>query len=548
MYAGNVTLKQGSQFNLNRAVGTNDKTTTDSEHSGERSGIKFGSKRVRHDKGISKLDNKINHAGQYKHFRNDPALQQTVIKETELCQKFLPSTSHLPFSSLQSYEQQVKQVKGGSLVAPVEIQPKKQYLSLVAELIDNQLPGADIPQGDIDNMALGLEFAGVTAEEIENRNYQIIKPGPVIYTWTALYGTTIFNGHDLGEPDQISRHFNYVDRIKDQAGKLKKQGVPVLVIYSESNMDDGQIKIMESIFNDSDNIVVLNIERELNHLGEFKKILIEPNHYHRKDSNPAKFCEHILDRIRIAALIEGKNTLSAALEKAKKTDKKQVEEKLKLEDFTSLMYTDTDNSWFDRVPYMVAPDGMYSFPSMSFDFTLSNFSRYCEEHSVPDDLKEKITRHQKYLSNYPVMRPMAEMSQEQQEIIQKIKKHDKYQWNHEDAQTSFSFMFSEFQENFTTVIDQWKKQGLPSLLKKEFDNIDPIIWSGDNGLISVNLAEKCKFTNKFIGYPPVVDFFEGEDTPHRLAAIQCWRYFYGGHDESWQLTKLLGRPLVYPNW
>ncbi|MFK0571562.1 hypothetical protein [Endozoicomonas sp.] len=439
---------------------------------------------------------------------------------------------------------------------------KEKYKRIVNQLIHGQqLPLSDIPLEDIDNMALGLQFAGVTTKEIKRDNYQIIKPGPVIYTWVALYGTTIFDGTDQGEGERISSHFNYVARIQAQADRLKKQDIPVLVIYSQVNMTMDQINTMESVFNDSDNIVVLNVENDLGHLEEFK-LMKNPNGFGL--SYPAREeCQLMLDRIRIAALREGQNTLDVAKKKAKTTHKTRVENTLVNNQNNSLMYMDTDNHWFERIPYMVAPDGMYSAPKMNPECDLSKYATYCEEHPdlvtealkqnikkrqeflgsyqvilVTEALKQNIKKHQVFLGSYQVMRPWKEGHQEINELSEVIKRTDKYRWSQEDSRKSFLYMCKEFKKNFNTIIGQWKQMNLPNLSSFGLDKIEPeSIWCGENSLISFNLKEKSIFVSKTAYDQAMLDFHKHKYKPHYLAALQTWRYLFMGYDESWKISE-----------
>ena len=200
-------------------------------------------------------------------------------------------------------------------------------------------------------MALALEFSSIdhidTAHAME---LQIIPPGPVFYTWTAIHGTTIFDG--INNPGQY-QGLNYVDNISSEADKLAKQGIPVLVIYTEVGMTQDQIQKMNTLFEKHSNIITMSIESDLKNLLPESMEIFE-----------AEFPIQYLDNLRLAVISNTDAVFERAQYKASLENKPLVQAYFHNNNVQSIFYSDMDNQWLAPIPYIVAPRGEVAAPIM----------------------------------------------------------------------------------------------------------------------------------------------------------------------------------------
>lgn len=203
------------------------------------------------------------------------------------------------------------------------------------------------------NMCSAMRFAGIKSlQDAVDLKLEIIPPGPVFHTWYAYRGTTIFDGANNG------RKLNYVDRISEEASFLENVGIPVFIVYTENSMSEEQVQVMRSLFSDHPNIVTLSIEQDL------RRLPLAASYQEQMLGDP-----HHLDGIRGSVLMNRRMVLKILNDKASKENKIKFSERLKALGAYSLIYSDIDNLFLRKPPFMLAYSSFVKCPLFRDDAT-----------------------------------------------------------------------------------------------------------------------------------------------------------------------------------
>lgn len=395
-----------------------------------------------------------------------------------------------------------------------DIHPNKTHVVIAEELVKQQLPleWRQVDEQNIANMALALEYIGINSfQEAVEMDLRIIPPGSILHTWTALYKTAIFDGKNNPEKH---KDLNYVDRIKRSAAWLAEFDMPVLVVYSECEMPAAEITKMQQYFESDDNIVTLSVESDL------KGVLTSTPGLSSFDTT------QLMDGLRVAILRDFPEVLEVA--------KKHALNHHKLRAWTgfcqrteSICYSDIDNSWFTKPPYILSRQGLHSLPCFNTDCLL----RVPECKGIIQKLSEtdrlRLQKHQSYFTDDTFVRLRQE-----------------HQWTREAIDNSFRYIVSgkahsEFGKLLTAI-----QKIAPDWFS--FAHPDTPLWHGDNCMINLRKDALKRFREKADITKLSLDFFQDPkyhtdltgDTyylhSNTLVGVQLWRYLFRGSDASWQ--------------
>ncbi|WP_034843453.1 hypothetical protein, partial [Endozoicomonas numazuensis] len=248
---------------------------------------------------------------------------------------------------------------------------REYYLKLAQDIIREDRPDliGVIDQGSWDNMADALKFAGINSlETARDMSLKVCPPVAQFYTWTALNGTTIFNGVN-------NTKYNYVERISQQAEQMALFGLPVLVVFSESDMSSEQIQEMQRVFIKHPNIVTLSLESNLG----FDMASGMGKWYQGKIGLSARDSLLYMDCLRLCVAHHVEKTLDTALSCAKSQDKKELAKRLEMVGKSGIFFSDVDNGWLQRPSYMLASDGCFTQPAYSILCSKIVNSKHCAE-------------------------------------------------------------------------------------------------------------------------------------------------------------------------
>ena len=411
---------------------------------------------------------------------------------------------------------------------------KREYLNTLEKIFTDS--GEDIdkyPLPDLINILNALVFSEVlvTDKDFESYRIKVVKPGGVFYTWFPIHGTSIFNGKNN------FKSLDYVKSIIESSEKMKRQGRPVIVVYSCAFMGHRMIDEMESCFKNNDNIIVLCQEKDLNMTDE---------------SGIGKLSRS--DRIRLNVINRKDFIFEKAIEKA--SEKPVVLKNLKYRRECSLLYSDINNYFHDRIPeVLITFDGVMDCSLLQKDLMPTNLSKYpsfekvfsfyeFQEKKVMIKYPKKIESHIKLLKDCKVESQCSLIAHKKAaaEIV-----------------NEFHSILRNEKEVFLNKIDGEKlqKEMMEIRATKHCgENNEESFFKGDNGLIMVSSAEAERFKPlvSCSKYKSVVSInfhsdissshLEGIDLDYNcynrfhvkannLSGYQLLKFVYIGHDFSW---------------
>lgn len=213
----------------------------------------------------------------------------------------------------------------------------------------------NIDKTSYETMIESIKFAGInTLKEAQDLNLRIIPPGPVFHTWWARYGTGIFDGDN--NPFH-AKGLNYVQRIEEQAERLKQWQIPVFVVYIEYNMIVSELIKMRTLFKKHDNIIMLSLEKDLPFITYYTT-------YYSSDK------QSMLDNLRYEICRE----FPAVLDKVKEKTQSKLGylERLNSLGGNSIIYSDIDNTFIRRPQYQIVSNGFRQASVINKEFRITN--------------------------------------------------------------------------------------------------------------------------------------------------------------------------------
>ena len=218
-----------------------------------------------------------------------------------------------------------------------------KHEKIVDSLIQSQITDLAVDDASRLAMAEALKFSGIdTLEQDISSNLRILPPGPVLHTWYAKYQTGLFDGEN--NPDHV-KGLNYVERISEQADRLKEWGIPVILVYLERNMLPLELNKMQTMFSNHENILVMSLEHDLTSLRSI---------VYYKSSHPIE----LLDDPRFSLCREFPELLSLAQKKAELVGKTLLLHNLLSLGGLSIIYSDIDNTFLCRPIFQLAANGV----------------------------------------------------------------------------------------------------------------------------------------------------------------------------------------------
>ena len=258
-----------------------------------------------------------------------------------------------------------------------------RHEKIVDSLIQSQLTGLTVDDTSCLAMAEALEFSGIdTLEQAKSSNLRIIPPGPVLHTWYAKYKTGIFDGEN--NPSHV-KGLNYVARISEQADRLKEWAIPVIIVYLEQDMPLLELKKMQTIFSNHENILVMSLEHDLTSIRTTA-------HYKSLDA------VQLLDEPRFLLCREFPEILSLAQKKAESVSKTLLLHNLLALGGLSIIYSDIDNTFLRRPIFQLAANGARNVCTFNVDFLLQDDSKY-EKYLDSPSIYETAKKHGGILSH-----------------------------------------------------------------------------------------------------------------------------------------------------
>ncbi|MBO9482676.1 hypothetical protein [Salinisphaera sp. G21_0] len=369
------------------------------------------------------------------------------------------------------------------------------------------------------NMADSLQFSGIDSlEKATAMDLKVCPPCPVFHTWVALHGTTIFNG--LNNPEKY-QGMNYVQRILEEGTELSKNDIPLLIVFSDMKLRESQIDQMKGEFKKHDNILCVSLETDLQ--LEFP---IELKEY--ASSMDVRF----LDSIRIVVSQNITKTISFCMDKAKSENKPQLADRLEKLGVNHLFYSDIDNQWLSKPPYILARHGMFTLPIMAKKLPLITFhcgDWFVEELSDYD--RERLKAHRSFFSDFPY-----------------LNKNNSKKWSKEKARKLFDYILSgKAKLNYQYLSKQIVKisSDYHSLLKPDDEVVS---WEGDNGCFFVTEHSKDAFLRAASKRIQEINLHQKPNTKcchnpdpsyyreaHSLVGMQLLKHYYYGKDYTWDV-------------
>ncbi|WOG29772.1 hypothetical protein [Endozoicomonas sp. 8E] len=372
------------------------------------------------------------------------------------------------------------------------------------------------------NMADSLKFSGIDSlEKAIAMDLRVCPPCPVFHTWVALHGTTIFNG--LNNPEKLAG-INYVQRILEEGTNLSKSDIPLLIVYSDKNLTTSQINEMKAEFKDHDNILCISFETELQ-----LKFIAQLERY----ASSIDF--HFMDSIRIIVSQNITKTISFCINKAKSENKTELANRLEKLGFNHLFYSDIDNQWLSRPPYILASHGTFTQPMISETLPLIHIREGVVE-KLSEINRKLLEWHTSFFSEMPYF------------IQRKPAK-----WSAEKAKKLFDYILSgDAESNYEH-------------LSKQIAHISPhfnyllipdgaVSWEGENSCCFFSEQSKDVFLRGALKCPFIIDLHQKPDSrldndsynpdqyykeAHSLVGMQLLKYHSHGHDDTWHITQTM---------
>ncbi|WP_448216607.1 hypothetical protein [Endozoicomonas sp. 2B-B] len=369
------------------------------------------------------------------------------------------------------------------------------------------------------NMADSLKFSGIDSlEKAIAMDLRVCPPCPVFHTWVALHGTSIFNG--LNNPEKLAG-LNYVQRILEEGTNLSKSDIPLLIVYSDKNLTISQINEMKAEFKDHDNILCISFETDLQ-----LKFLAQLERY----ASSMNF--HFMDSIRIIVSQNITKTISFCIDKAKSENKTELANRLEKLGVNHLFYSDIDNQWLTRPPYILASHGTFTQPMISKILSLTHIREGVVE-KLSEINRELLGWHKSFFSEMPY-----------------FKKRKSTKWSVEKAKKLFDYILSgDAESNYEH-------------LSKQIAHISPhhnyllipdraVSWEGENSCCFFSEQSKDVFLEGALKRPFIIDLHQMPDSrldndsynpdqyyreAHSLVGMQLLKYYSHGNDNTWHIA------------
>ncbi|WP_257266325.1 hypothetical protein [Endozoicomonas sp. ONNA2] len=308
------------------------------------------------------------------------------------------------------------------------------------------------------NIADSLKFSGIdTLEKATAMDLKVCPPCPVFHTWAALHGTTIFDGKN--NPERFNG-LNYVQRILKEGTELSKNDIPLFIVFSDKGLAKSQINEMKASFKNHDNILCISLETDLQ--LKFPKQL----EWH------AECMSYVfMDCIRIVISQHITKIISFCIDKAKYENKANLANRLEKLGTNFLFYSDIDNQWLSKPPYILASHGIFTQPKLSEDLLLGDIKDNVEEKLSEDD-KWILARHRSFFSDFPYQNKGKPIT-----------------WSSDKAKKLFDYILSgEAESNFKHLSNQIVH--ISSFYKYLLRDDKGVSWKGENSCFFV--AEHSK--------------------------------------------------------
>lgn len=366
------------------------------------------------------------------------------------------------------------------------------------------------------NMADSLKFSKVDSlEKAIDMNLRVCPPCPVFHTWAALHGTTIFNGSN--NPKHY-RGIDYVQRILEEGSKLGEDGIPLLIVFSDMDLTSDQIDDMKDEFSQHDNILCVSLETDLQ-----LKFIKELEKY------ASTMTVEFMDSIRVVVSQNISKVISFCIAKAKYEGKTNLAARLENLGSNYLFYSDIDNQWLSKPPFILARHGIFTQPELSSTVSLVKLIEK-KINKLSDSDRQRLDVHRSYFSQLPYFNKAKSGS-----------------WSTDKAKKLFSYIFSgEAESNFHYLSRQIAN------ISPYYENLtirdNPVSWCGENSCFFVAEHAKDIFLKGALKRPCIIDLHEKpiskipDDSynpdpyyreAHSLIGMQLLRYYYQGHDFTW---------------
>ena len=394
---------------------------------------------------------------------------------------------------------------------------RDQYIQLAKNIVSTVDPDSfdSIDEGSWKNMADSLKFSRIDSlEKAIAMNLRVCPPCPVFHTWAALHGTTIFNGSN--HPNN-NTELNYVQRILEEGTKLGEDGIPLLIIFSDMGLTCDQIADMKADFIKHDNILCISLETDLQlqFITELKKYA-------------SSMTVEFMDSIRVVVSQNITEVISFCIAKAKSEDKIKLAARLEKLGSNYLFYSDIDNQWLSKPPFILARHGLFTQPKLSTLLPLLHVKDHILNQLSHSD-RQRLNTHRSFFSDLPYFSKNSKL------------------WSADKAKKLFSYILSgEAEINYHYLSKQLANISPHHGYLLEFDN--PVSWQGENSCFFVAEHSKDIFLKSALKRPCIIDLHEeptskkADDSynpdlyyreAHSLVGMQLLRYYYHGNDYSW---------------
>ncbi|MCL6271409.1 hypothetical protein M3P05_15925 [Sansalvadorimonas sp. 2012CJ34-2] len=323
---------------------------------------------------------------------------------------------------------------------------------LVSKLTLEQGLLEHVDEFSLENMAAALYYSGISSyDEMSQLSLKIIPPGPVFHTWYAYHGLTLFDGVNN------DKKLDYIKLIDEEASRLSKKDIPLLLIYTNNSMTEPQIKTMNSLFVDNDNVLVLSVEEDLSHLPMVDGF---------KDQKTKDI--GLMDRVRVCAIVDAKRVLKAARHKAKKISKEVLLERLSLWEDKSLTYSDIDNVFIKPRVFQIAANG---FCNMSHLLSSNILIAPREIEKLPKPLNVRAELHNAhfhYLRDYNLMN-LEELEKKSERLFRYLlsgSAHEEYQKI--KNQPSAMEIWDEETNYYSSSTDLLSEEDIEQIMSKQY--------------------------------------------------------------------------------
>ena len=366
------------------------------------------------------------------------------------------------------------------------------------------------------NMADSLKFSRVDSlEKAIAMNLRVCPPCPVFHTWAALHGTTIFNGSN--NPKRYAG-IDYVQRILEEGSKLGEHGIPLLIVFSDMDLTSDQIDDMKDEFSQHDNILCVSLETDLQ-----LKFIKELEKY------ASTMTVEFMDSIRVVVSQNISKVISFCIAKAKSEGKINLAARLENLDSNYLFYSDIDNQWLSKPPFILARHGIFTQPLLSTTLSLTKIIEN-RISKLSDSDRQRLDVHRSYFSQLPY-----------------FNKGKSGCWSTDKAKKLFSYIFSgKAESNFHYLSRQIAN--IAPYYEYLTIRVNPVSWCGENSCFFVAEHSKDTFLKGALKRPCIIDLHEkpiskiADDSynpdpyyreAHSLIGMQLLRYYYQGHDFTW---------------